>query len=128
MRRIEWTAVAAAGAAAIAGAGGAAAARPHLGSLRVAPSPARPGQLVRITGNARTCAVGDRVTIISHAFAPVHRFAGVPAVYTTVEGHEIASFHAATRIPASRAPGRYAVTARCGGANLGTVARLTVRN
>jgi hypothetical protein len=127
MRWSTRTAVAAGGMAALVGAGSAVAAKPHLGSLRVAPTPVRPGQLVRISGNARTCGVGDRVTIISRAFAPVHRFAGMPAVFTTVEGHDIASFHAATRIPSTRAPGRYAVTARCGGANLGTVARLTVR-
>jgi hypothetical protein len=36
-------------------------------------------------------------------------------------------FRASTVIPRMRKPGRYVVTARCGGGNLGITAHLTVR-
>jgi hypothetical protein len=64
------------------------------------------------------------VTIISRAFPRIHEFAGVPAVLAKVRagGH----FRATTTIPLRRRVGRYVVTARCGGGNLGVLVRLTV--
>jgi hypothetical protein len=64
------------------------------------------------------------VFVISRAFPRVHVFAGVPAVWAKVRagGH----FRATTRIPVGRRLGRYGVTARCGGGNLGVLVRLTV--
>ena len=70
------------------------------------------------------CTAGDRVTIISRAFAAAHSFAGVPAVFAQVGS--AGRFSTTTRIPATRSPGTYLLTARCGGGNLGVSARLAV--
>jgi hypothetical protein len=94
-------------------------------SLAVTPSVVRRGHDVVIRGRAGDCPSGDAVTIISRAFVHTHDFAGVPAVYARVRAG--GRFSATTRIPAARRAGRYTVTARCGGGNLGVLARLTVR-
>ncbi len=114
-------AVAVAGSLAVATAVGAASSAV---SLVVTPSTAHRGQLVLIHGSAGSCPVGDTVVIISRAFGGTHQFAGVPAVLAKVRaaGH----FAATTRIPRRRRIGRYVITARCGGGNLGVAARLTV--
>ncbi len=92
--------------------------------LTVTPKAVHRGHTVLIGGSAGSCPVGDTVTIISRAFPRTHEFAGVPAVLAKVRsaGH----FRATTRIPLRRQVGRYGVTARCGGGNLGVEARLTV--
>jgi hypothetical protein len=64
------------------------------------------------------------VTLISQAFAHTHDFAGVPAVYARVLPG--GRFSVTTRIPSGEASGRYGITARCGGGNLGVQAHLTV--
>jgi hypothetical protein len=93
-------------------------------SLHVRPGVVLAGHSVRVFGGAGTCAKGDRMTLISNAFSPAHRFGGKPAVYTTVvSGH---TYSVITTIPANRAPARYAVTARCGGGNLGVTTFLRV--
>ena len=70
------------------------------------------------------CPLGDSVTLISRTFAHAHDFAGLPAVYAKVRaGHK---FHVTARIPATKPPGVYAVTARCGGGNLGVRASIRV--
>jgi hypothetical protein len=71
------------------------------------------GGLVRITGAAPGCAAGNEVFVISRAFSRVHEFAGVPAAVAKVRAG--GRFSASARIPRSRAPGNYALTARCGG-------------
>jgi hypothetical protein len=93
-------------------------------ALTVRPTTVRRGKTVLVQGLAGGCAETDTVTILSHAFPATHSFASVPAVYAGVgpEGR----FSAKTWIPASRAPGRYTITARCGGGNLGVEAILTV--
>jgi len=93
-------------------------------SLSVTPSTVHRGHLVTISGNAGSCPVGDTVTVMSRAFARVHEFAGIPAVLTRVRARH--RFHATTRIPARKRPGRYVVTARCGGGNFGVSPHLTV--
>jgi hypothetical protein len=104
----------------------AAAAAPALGaSLRLQPATVRAAQQVRVSGDVGGgCAPGSRVTLISGAFAHTHDFAGRPAVFTPVRPD--GSFRRRIRIPAGRTPGRYAVTARCGGGNLGVSLRLRV--
>ena len=94
-------------------------------SLTVRPSVVRRGHDVLVRGNAGGCPRGDAVTILSRAFVHTHDFAGVPAVYAR-QGPG-GRFSVTTRIPASRRVGRYSVTARCGGGNLGVLAHLTVR-
>jgi len=93
-------------------------------SLAVAPSTVRAGGSVTISGSAADCPVGDTVTVLSHAFVHTHDFAGVPAVLTPVRTG--GSFRTTTTIPNSRKAGRYIVTARCGGGNLGVAAYVTV--
>jgi hypothetical protein len=100
-----------------------AAAAPHA-SITVSPAAVRAGHTLTLAGSAGGCTVGNTVTLISHAFAPAHRFASVPAVFTKVKAN--GKFFATTRIPATRRPGRYGITARCGGGNLGVLAHVRV--
>jgi hypothetical protein len=99
-----------------------AAARP---TLTLTPSTVRRGHVVGLRGSAVGCPAGDTVELLSRAFVHAHDFAGVPAVYAMVRPG--GAFGATTRIPASKAPGRYTVTGRCGGGNLGFLKHLTVR-
>lgn len=93
-------------------------------ALTVRPGTVRRGGIVLVSGVAGGCTAGDQVTVISHAFGATHSFAGVPAVYAQVGS--AGRFSAKTRIPATRAPGTYLLTARCGGGNLGVSARLAI--
>ena len=88
------------------------------------PSVVHRGEAVLISGSAGSCPVGDAVIVISHGLPRIHEFAGVPAVLTPVgtDGR----FRASTRVPLTKRPGRYAVTARCGGGNFGLLVTLTV--
>ena len=86
-------------------------------SLSLSRSTVRPGQTVVVRGTAPGCPTGDSATIISRAFSHLHDFAGVPAVYARVRAG--GAFQATVRIPIGRKPGRYGITARCGGGNLG---------
>jgi hypothetical protein len=94
-------------------------------SLTLTPSSVRRGHTVLIKGSADGCAAGNTVFILSRAFVHRHDFAGVPAVLAKVRAGGY--FRVTTRIPARKRPGRYGVTARCGGGNLGILKHLTVR-
>ena len=94
-------------------------------SLSLTPSTVKAGQTTVIRGTAGGCHVGNTVTIISRAFSRAHEFAGVPAVPARVRTSGV--FRATVRVPLARGPGRYTVTARCGGGNFGIVRYLTVR-
>jgi DNA-binding transcriptional regulator YdaS (Cro superfamily) len=100
--------------AALAVAGAATAAAP---SLSLSRSTVRPGQTLVVRGTAPGCPAGDSATIISRAFSRLHEFAGVPAVYARVRAG--GAFQVTVRIPIGRRAGRYGITARCGGGNLG---------
>ena len=65
------------------------------------------------------------MTVLSRAFAPTHEFAGMSAVLARVRSNGL--YAATTRIPRTRGPGRYVVTARCGGGNFGIARYLVVR-
>jgi hypothetical protein len=94
-------------------------------TLSVSPAAVKAGRRVTVSGGvAGGCPRGDAVTLISKAFAPTYRFAGLPAVYANVRAK--GRFAVTTRIPATRTPGRYTITGRCGGGNLGVLARLRV--
>jgi hypothetical protein len=93
-------------------------------ALAVTPTSVRRGGTVLVHGVAGGCAASDTVTILSHAFSAAHSFASVPAVYAQVGS--AGRFSVKTTIPATRAPGHYGITARCGGGNLGIQATLTV--
>jgi hypothetical protein len=93
--------------------------------IRVKPTRVYPGEVVRVFGNVNGgCATGDQVTLISRAFSPRHEFAGVPAIFATRRAD--GRFSKRTRIPSGRNPGRYRISGRCGGGNLGVTARLRV--
>jgi len=92
--------------------------------IHVSPSSVQRGHRVIIRGNAGPCGLGQTVTIISRAFAHTHDFAGEPAVFALVRAG--GKFGIRPRIPSTRAPGSYSMTARCGGGNLGVSAHLTV--
>lgn len=94
-------------------------------SLMLTPDHVRAGGVVRVHGSAGGCPAGDTVFVLSRAFAPRHEFASVPAVLARVRAD--GTFAARTMIPHTRRSGRYSVTARCGGGNLGVLRTLTVR-
>ena len=101
------------------------AAGPALGAkarLQVRPGTVHKGALVHIRGKAGGCARGNTVFILSRAF-PGHGSFGIGEVRARVRtgGRFRASVHVR-----KRAHGRYRVTARCGGANLGVVAHVRV--
>ena len=91
--------------------------------LAVSPATAAPGAAVRVSGNAGSCPVGDTVTAISRAF-PGHAYGQGTLTGKVRAGH---SFSFAGKVRSGLKPGRYAVTARCGGGNLGVVAHVRVR-
>jgi hypothetical protein len=107
---------------ALAAAGDAAGSLTH---LTLTPAIVHRGGTVHIKGNADGCTVGNTVFVISRAFVHTHEFAGVSAVLAKVRAG--GQFRATTVIPRKRKPGRYNVTARCGGGNLGVLVHLTVR-
>jgi hypothetical protein len=92
--------------------------------LQASPNPVHAGSHVRVHGRVPGCPAGDQVTLISRAFSHRHEFASVPAVFATVrsDGH----FSVRTRIPSTRRPGRYSLSGRCGGGNLGFVRHVRV--
>ena len=92
--------------------------------LLVTPSTVHRGGIVFIKGNAGDCPRGDAVTILSRAFPRLNTFAGVPAVFAKVGAG--GRFQASTRIPLGRRIGKYVVTARCCGGNLGVAPVLRV--
>src|SRR3954471_22140337 len=85
-------------------------------SLAVVPSRVPAGAAVRVVGNAGSCRVGDVVTAISRAF-PGRQFGGEGSLSGRVRTGGAFAIHG--RVRPSLHAGRYAVTARCGGGNLG---------
>ena len=93
-------------------------------TIKVSPTTVAQGYQVRVHGVVPGCAVGNQVTLLSRAFSHRHEFAGVPAIFARVKaGHK---YSKSTSIPARRRPGRYSITGRCGGGNLGVTAHLRV--
>ena len=93
-------------------------------SLVVVPGTVTRGHTLTIRGRVGSCSVADTVTLISRAFVHTHDFAGLPAVFANVRPG--GKFQTETRIPATKAPGSYRVTGRCGGGNLGVSATVRV--
>jgi hypothetical protein len=82
------------------------------------------GDSVRVFGVVPGCSRGNIVTLMSRAFSHKNMFAGVPAIFAEVRLRH--RYSTRTRIPLRRSPGRYKITARCGGGNLGVTAHLRV--
>jgi hypothetical protein len=98
-------------------------------SINATPSTVVPGDTVRLSGDilidgAPGCDVTGTVTLISEAFAGLDEFAGVGAVYLTLDatGH----FDSTVTLSASVATGTYSIGGRCGGGNLGVSATIVV--
>jgi len=117
MKRLAATAAAA---ALFSAAGSAAAARVH---LVASPTTVAPGGSIRISAKSSPCPVHDQVTLTSAAY-PGHAF-GIGAVYGRVGSH--GAFSVLARIRSTLRPGRYHVSVRCGGGNLGVLAYFRVR-
>ena len=94
-------------------------------SIHVSPQRVTAGHRVRVFGLAGGCPKGDAVTLLSRAFPSAHEFAGIPAVYAVVDGQDSYSTHVI--IPSARKPGKYSVSARCGGGNFGVHATFVVQ-
>jgi hypothetical protein len=93
-------------------------------SISVVPATVHRGHTVVVKGSADGCTVGNTVTLISRAFVHTHDFAGLPAVFAKVKYG--GKFKVTTKIPATKTPKTYTITARCGGGNLGVTAHLKV--
>ena len=92
-------------------------------SLHVSPSSVPRGGTLHISGNADGCPRGDTVLILSRAF-PGHGFAGLGTVTARVGRR--GRFATTARIRRYAVRRVYSVTARCGGGNLGVLARFRV--
>lgn len=93
-------------------------------SIKASPNPVARGHVVRVYGVVGGCTRGDQVTLISKAFSHRHEFAGISAVYAQIGAHH--SYSVRTTIPSRRKPGRYVISGRCGGGNIGVSASLRV--
>ena len=91
--------------------------------LAVVPSTVPPGGAIRVVGNAGDCPRGDTVFAISRAF-PGHQFGAAGALTARVARG--GGFSIRGRVRARVARGRYLVTARCGGGNLGVAAHVRI--
>jgi hypothetical protein len=92
-------------------------------TLQVVPMSVPAGGSVKVIGSCEPTTNGFA---ISHAFLhdATHDFAGVGAAPFTTDA--AGDFSVTATIPSNIQPGRYDVTARCGGGNLGITAVLTV--
>ena len=100
----------------------AAAARSHT-RIAVRPGTVSPGAAIHVTGNAAPCRLGNHIYAISKAF-PGHQF-GIGAFTGLVRAG--GAFTITGHVRRTIRAGRYGVTARCGGGNLGVVAYFRIR-
>ena len=89
-------------------------------TLRAAPRVVHRGGTVRFTGGP--CIAGDTVILLSKLF-PGHAY-GIGDITTKAAAN--GTFSRTFTVSSTTAAGSYAVTARCGGGNLGVVARVRV--
>jgi hypothetical protein len=91
-------------------------------SLHVQPRTVRPNGAVHVFGHAGSCAAGSKLTALSSAF-PEITF-GVGGLTGRVRANHAFSIHGYVRgnVPA----GKYSVTARCGGTDIGVAAKIKV--
>lgn len=91
-------------------------------TIHKSPGSVQRGHAVRVFGRVPGCA--GPVTLISGAFSHRRDFAGRPAISAHVSG--AGYYTIVAHIPATRAPGAYTISGRCGGGNIGTTAVLRV--
>ena len=91
-------------------------------SIHVQQRSVAPGGRVTVYGSVGSCASGD-VTVISRAFRG-HAFGeGALTGHVNAANH---TFSVNGRVRAGLHAGKYAISARCGGGNLGVTAKLRV--
>ena len=88
--------------------------------VKVSPSTVRAGHATTVSGAVANGCKRRRVTLYSKAFkgAARHRFAGVPAIFTTA--NRKGKFSARVTIKRRIKAGRYRVAGRCSGGNFGS--------
>ncbi len=89
-------------------------------SIKVSPGSQQAGGKIRVYGSVGSgCPTGAQVTIYSHAFEGATRkeWAGVPAVYAKVDKRH--NYSTRVTLNAALQQGKYKISARCGGGNLG---------
>jgi hypothetical protein len=90
-----------------------------LAPISIHPSTIHAGKVLKVSGHPGDGCTGDHtVTIYSRAFSSEHEFAGVPAVFAKVR--DSGSYTKHIRIPSWKHSGDYSVSARCGGALIGS--------
>ena len=89
-------------------------------TLKAAPAVVTRGGTITITGGV--CTANSTAILLSKLF-PGHAY-GVGALNAKTGAN--GRFSRTYVVPSSKAPGRYTITARCGGANLGVIARVRV--
>jgi hypothetical protein len=82
-----------------------------------------PGGRIRISGNAGGCRRGATVFVLARVLAG-RSFAGLGAIAARVHAH--GRFAASGHLRRNTKPGRYTLSARCGGASLGVTALIRV--
>jgi hypothetical protein len=93
--------------------------------IHVSPSPVVAGETITLSGSispVSDCSGG--IALFSKAFVPTNDYGDLP-VFAAVKPDGV--FAATTKIPRSKPAGTYTITGRCGGGNLGVLARLVVR-
>ena len=93
-------------------------------SIRTDPLRVRAGARLRVFGLAGGCRAGNEVTLMSEAFPDGYAPFGIPAIAAVVDRHD--SYSVRTPIPADTPPGRYTISARCGGGTFGVSGSFTV--
>jgi hypothetical protein len=76
-----------------------------------------------VAAGSSPCLVGDQVILISTAF-PGHAY-GKGAVYGHVRAH--GAFTVRAHVRSKIGPGRYSISFRCGGGNLGVLVYARIR-
>ena len=93
-------------------------------SINTDPPRVQAGARLRVFGLAGGCSAGNQVTLMSDGFPDDYAPFGVPAIVATVDRHD--SYRVRTQVPADTPPGRYTISARCGGGNFGVSGSFTV--
>lgn len=93
--------------------------RPH---LTVTPMRSHAGAKITVSASSSPCLAADTITLISAAF-PGHAY-GEGTLVGRVRAH--GAFTVSGHLRKQLKPGRYTISGRCGGGNLGSSAVVTV--
>jgi hypothetical protein len=93
------------------------------GHIAVKPGTISPGGVITVAAASSLCLSRDQVILISTAF-PGHAY-GKGAVYGHVAAH--GAFTVRAHVRSKIKPGRYSISFRCGGGNLGVSVYVRIR-